>query len=154
MGHYFFDSSGLVKRYIAEVGSAWVQSLCAPDANNALYLSRITGAEVIAAIFRRQRMGDLLAEDAQAVSRRFREDFRQAYRVIEVTAEIVEQAMNLAERQALRGYDAVQLATALHLHRIRQELDLPPLVFVSADEDLNAVAEAEGLRAENPNVHL
>jgi hypothetical protein len=45
------------------------------------YLSRITGAEVIAAIFRRQRMGDLLAEDAQAVSRRFRGDFRQACRV-------------------------------------------------------------------------
>jgi predicted nucleic acid-binding protein len=154
MRHYFFDSSGLVKRYIAEVGSAWVQSLCAPDANNTLYLSRITGAEVIAAIFRRQRMGDLLAEDAQAVSRRFREDFRQAYRVIEVTAEIVERAMDLAETRALRGYDAVQLATALHLHRIRRELDLPPLVFVSADEDLNAVAEAEGLHAENPNVQL
>jgi predicted nucleic acid-binding protein len=99
-------------------------------------------------------MGDLLAEDAQAVSRRFREDFRQAYRVIEVTAEIVERAMDLAETQALRGYDAVQLATALHLHRIRRELDLPPLVFVSADEDLNAVAEVEGLPAENPNVHL
>lgn len=154
MGHYFFDSSGLVKRYIAEVGSTWVQSLCAPDANNTLYLSRITGAEVIAAIFRRQRMGDLSAEDAQAVSRRFREDFRRAYRVIEVTAEIVERAMDLAETRALRGYDAVQLATALHLHRIRRALDLPPLIFVSADEDLNAVAKAEGLHAENPNIHL
>jgi hypothetical protein len=33
-------------------------------------------------------------------------------------------------------------------------LDLPPLVFASADEDLNAVAEAEGLHAENLNVHL
>jgi len=53
----------------------------------------------------------------------------------------------------LRGYDAVQLATALYLHRIRQELGLSPLIFVSADENLNAVAEAKGLRAENPNLH-
>ncbi len=154
MGLYFFDSSGLVKRYIAEAGSAWVQSLCTPDANNTLYISRITGAEVIAALYRRQRMGDLLAEDAQAVSRQFRKDFRQAYRVIEVTPEIVEQAMDLAETRAVRGYDAVQLATALYLHRIRCELGLPPLVFVSADEDLNTVAEAEGLHTENPNHYL
>jgi hypothetical protein len=45
----------LVKRYIAETGSAWVQSVCALDAGNSLYISRITGAEVVAAIFRRQR---------------------------------------------------------------------------------------------------
>jgi len=153
IGHYFFDSSALVKRYIAETGSVWVRSLCAPEANSIIYLSRITGAEVIAAIFRRQRMGDLLVEDARIVSRQFRKDFQQNYRVIEVTGEIVEQAMDLAETWALRGYDAVQLATALYLHRIRQELGLSPLIFVSADENLNAVAEAKGLRAENPNLH-
>jgi len=153
MAHYFFDSSGLVKRYVAEVGSAWVQSLCAPDAGNTLYVSRITGVEVIAAVFRRQRMGDLRSEDARAVAHRFREDFTQAYRVIEVTAEIVEQAMDLAETRALRGYDAVQLATALTIHRIRQEMDLSPLTFISADDDLNAAAQAEGLPAENPNAH-
>jgi len=46
MAHYFLDSSGLVKRYIAEAGSSWVQSLCTPDAGNTLYISCITGVEV------------------------------------------------------------------------------------------------------------
>lgn len=153
MAHYFLDSSGLVKRYVAETGSGWVQSLYAPDAGNTIYISRITGAEVIAAIFRRLRVGDLRPEDAQAVGRWFKDDFGRTYRVIEVTADVVERAMNLAEARALRGYDAVQLATALELHRLRQETNLPLLTFVSADGDLNEAAEAEGLLTDNPTAH-
>jgi predicted nucleic acid-binding protein len=153
MAHYFLDSSGLVKRYVAETGSGWVQSLCAHDTGNIIYISRITGAEVIAAIFRRLRMGDLRARDAQAVAQRFKDDFGRTYQVIEVTADVVERAMNLAEARALRGYDAVQLATALELYRLRQEMNLPPLTFVSADGDLNEAAKAEGLLTNNPTAH-
>jgi predicted nucleic acid-binding protein len=122
MAHYFLDSSGLVKRYVAETGSGWVQNLCTPG--NAIYISRITGAEVVAAIFRWLRMGDLRPENAQAVPRRFKGDFERTYRVIEVTAKVVEQGMDL-EARSLRGYDAVQLITALELHRLRQEVNLP-----------------------------
>jgi hypothetical protein len=32
------------------------------------------------------------------------------------------------------------------------EAGLPPLIFVSADEDLLAAAQAEGLVTENPNL--
>jgi len=151
MAHYFLDSSGLVKRYVAEAGSGWVQNLCTPG--NTIYISRITGAEVIAAIFRRLRVGDLRLEDAQAVARQFKDDFGRTYRVIEVTAEVVERAMNLAEARALRGYDAVQLATALELHYLRRETNLPSVTFVSADRDLNEAAGAEGLLTDNPTVY-
>jgi hypothetical protein len=30
MANYFYDSSGLVKRYASEVGTAWVQSVTDP----------------------------------------------------------------------------------------------------------------------------
>lgn len=30
MSVYFLDSSALVKRYVAEIGSGWVVSLCNP----------------------------------------------------------------------------------------------------------------------------
>jgi predicted nucleic acid-binding protein len=30
---YYFDSSALVKRYVNEIGSAWVQNITAPRAN-------------------------------------------------------------------------------------------------------------------------
>lgn len=61
--------------------------------------------------------------------------------------------MKLAEERALRGYDAVQLATALIIQRIRQEMGLLPIIFVSVDKELNLIAEAEGLTADNPNFH-
>jgi predicted nucleic acid-binding protein len=51
----------------------------------------------------------------------------------------------------LRGYDAVQLATALETNRKRLSDGLSALVFVSADAELNNAAQAEGLEVENPN---
>ena len=50
MAVYFFDSSALVKRYIQETGSAWVQALCQQTPPEDLYIARIAGAEVISAI--------------------------------------------------------------------------------------------------------
>jgi hypothetical protein len=49
---YFLDSSALVKRYVPEVGTTWIQTL-APDANNQLYIARITWVEVLSALARR-----------------------------------------------------------------------------------------------------
>jgi hypothetical protein len=43
------------------------------------------------------------------------------------------------------------LAAATLLHHRRQQIGLPPLIFVSADEELLAAAQAEGLVTENPN---
>jgi len=61
--------------------------------------------------------------------------------------------MNLAEKHGLKGYDSIQLSTALELHTDRSITGSPPLTFVSADDKLNAAAQAEGLLVENPNNH-
>jgi uncharacterized protein len=37
MPAYYLDSSALVKRYVTETGSAWVQALC-QDATNAIFV--------------------------------------------------------------------------------------------------------------------
>lgn len=153
MAHYYFDSSALVKRYVAEVGTSWVQALCAPAAGHVLYTVRISGAEIIAALFRRARTGTLSSADAQAAAMQFKADVRGDYQIVEVTEILVDRAMTLAEQHGLRGYDSVQLATALELQALRAVRSLPPLTFVSADDMLNNVAVAEGLAVENPNNH-
>jgi hypothetical protein len=61
---------------------------------------------------------------------------------------LVGYAASLARRHALRGYDAVQLAAALEIHS-----RAPSLTLLSADADLNAAATAEGLAADDPNLH-
>jgi predicted nucleic acid-binding protein len=46
MATYYLDSSALVKRYVAETGSAWLQSIVAPATGHLLLTSRITTVEV------------------------------------------------------------------------------------------------------------
>jgi len=85
----FLDSSALVKRYVPENGSAWVQAMTASGNGNRLYVARITGAEVVAAITRRQRRGDITPDDAGLVLTAFRHDFPAAFEVIEITSAII-----------------------------------------------------------------
>ena len=153
MAIYFFDSSGLVKRYIAETGSAWVQALTDSLSGNSIHVARVTGAEVVSAIARRQRRGATTAADAAAALVAFRADFQRAYFPLDVTAATALLAMDLAERHGLRGYDAVQLAAALELRSQCLAAGLPPPIFIAADNELNAAAVAEGLAVDNPNNH-
>jgi hypothetical protein len=153
VGHYYFDSSALVKRHIAEPGTAWINSLCQASAGHTIYLVRISAAEFIAAVFRRARIGDLIGSDAQSIAARFKSDFRNSYQIVEVTEQLIDSAMILAEKYSLRGYDAVQLAAAVELQVIRVSLSLSGITFVCADDRLNTAAMAEGLFVENPNNH-
>ena len=113
MATYFFDSSALAKRYVTETGTAWVQSLTNQGSGNGVYVVRITLVELVSAISRRKRNGDLTPAAAAAALSDVRADFASDYQVIEVTAALVAQAETLAEKHTLRGYDAVQLAAAI-----------------------------------------
>lgn len=153
MAVYFFDSSALVKRYATETGSDWVMAITEPTAGHSIYIARITTVEVVSAMTRRQRGGSVSQTDAATAMVNFRHDLSHQYRVVEMTPTVLTRAMTLAETHALRGYDAVQLATALIVHNMRAALGLPALVLVSADRDLNDAATTEGLTVDNPNIH-
>jgi uncharacterized protein len=151
---YFFDTSALVKRYATETGTAWVTALLDPAARNRVFIARITGAEMIAAIMRKKRLGHISAADAATAAALFRADFGgNRFRIVEVTPALVTSAMSLAEAHALRGYDAVQMAAALHTHARRQARKLPALTLITADSDLLAAGAAEGLTTDDPNNH-
>lgn len=137
MAVYYFDTSALVKRYAQELGTAWVINITDPTAGHDIYVARITGPEMIAALFRKVRTGEIAQADALRAAENFKVDFRWQYQIVELTPEVADRAMALAERHGLRGYDAVQLAAALELHMVRKRMKLPPLIFVSADDDLN-----------------
>ncbi len=59
--------------------------------------------------------------------------------------------MALAERQGLRGYDAVQLAAGCAINELCIMNGLSPIFFVSADKELNLADNKEDLLIENPN---
>jgi uncharacterized protein len=153
MSAYFCDSSAIVKRYVTEIGSAWVVSITAPVVGNDIHLVRITGVEVVSAITRVSRSGRIsVAEAANSISD-FRSDFANQYQIVEVTHGLLNRAMTLAETHALRGYDAVQLAAALEVNAHYIGRGEPPVTLVSADVELNTAAAAEGLAVDDPNAH-
>ena len=150
MDSYFFDSSGIVKRYVTEVGTAWVVGITDPIAANDIYVVHITGVEVVSALVR--KVPSLPPPTlAQAISE-FKNDLQRQYQRVAVTGALIVQAMSMAEKHRLRGYDAVQLAAALQVLVACQALAVP-LVFVSADSNLNAAAAKEGLTVDNPTLH-
>jgi predicted nucleic acid-binding protein len=153
MPAYFLDSSALVKRYTIEVGTAWVISLFKPAAANRIYVARITSVEVISALTRRMRSGSIAQADYVKALARFRRAFAGKFRIVEISAALTERAEGLAEKHALRAYDAVQLAAALTINDSRVGAGAEAITLVSADDPLNAAAALEGLTVENPNLH-
>jgi predicted nucleic acid-binding protein len=153
MAVYFIDSSALAKRYVTETGTHWVQALTDSAAGNSLYVARITLVELVSAISRRRKNGDLTPAAAVDALTDVRADFISGYQVIEVTAGLIEQAQALAEKHTLRGYDAVQLAAALEVNAAYMAAGQLLVTIISADHDLNVAGASEGMVADDPNTH-
>lgn len=89
---YYFDTSALVKRYAQEAGTAWVMNLTDPAAGHDIYIVRITGPEMVAALFRKVRTGEITQADAARATVNFRTDFRAQYEIVEVTTSVADRA--------------------------------------------------------------
>ena len=153
MSLYFLDSSSLVKRYVTETGSGWIRAIIDPAARNPIIIARITWVEVLSALARRQREGSITSGDVARAIQTFSYDLDIQYQVAEVSTALVKTAGELVIQHPLRAYDAVQLASALMVQSDLAHTGVTPLTFLTADERLNAIAQAEGLVTDNPNHH-
>lgn len=153
MAAYYLDSSALVKRYVQEDGTFWIRTVTSRRAGHTLHTVRVTGPELVSAITRKARAGEVSARSAARANNSFRQDWRDQYYISEVSPEVADRAMALVEKHGLRGYDAVQLATALEVQTGRRGRRGAPLTFVSADASLLQAAVAEGLAVEDPSAH-
>ena len=153
MTAYFLDSSALVKRYVAEIGSAWVQAITAPETSNSLIIAQIAWVEVLSALARRQREGSLSASDVDGIIQDFRIDLATQYQVLEMSQTLCEVAGQLLLTYPMRAYDAVQLASVLQIQLAFASVTSISLVFLTADERLIGIAQTEGLLSDNPNHH-
>ena len=154
MGNYYADSSVLVKRHVNEIGTNWFRILCCPAAGNAIITSRISMVEVYSAFNRRLRESALKANDYVEIANDFKAICLNDYELIELNPPIVERSKLLLESHHLRGYDAVQLATALIVNETLQQAGLMLLTFLAADERLLSAAQKENLSTDNPNLYL
>ncbi len=150
---YFLDSSALVKRYVIESGTAWVRRVTRRNPSTIVYIAHITCVEVTCALARRRKGKTLTTARASSILRRFRQHLDSRFVVMEVTPDLLDVAMRLGNTHALRAYDAVQLAVALEVDRIHAADDFGRVSLISADQDLNDAATAEGLIVDDPRSH-
>ena len=153
MSFYFLDTSALIKHYVAEAGGQWLETTIFEPSENVLLISRITVVEMRSALARRKREASIQPQDHVDALAALSEDCLIRYRFVELEAPVVDLAGELLDRYVLRAYDAVQLASALATNRLLTDANLAPLVFVSADNNLLAAAQAAGLQIDNPNLH-
>ena len=133
----YLDTSAVVKLLISEAGSedltVWLDAAL-------LASSRVTFVEAHAAIARRERE----ATSSRAACAMARDQFRRdwpAYTVVDVTAALSVVAADFAETFGLRGFDAVQLASA---HAVQTAVP-GPMSFIAFDRRLNRAAKLLGL---------
>ena len=136
----YVDASALVKRYVAESGSKDVITLT--DAATAVATAVVSRAEVAAAFARAVRVRILDDGGGRLAQRRFSREWPHLVKV-PITEALVARAETLAWEQGLRGYDAVQLASALTWQdALGQEI-----VLATFDNQLWEAAPRTGLRA-------
>ena len=131
-----------MKLYIDEPGRPEV--LAALARADAVATVRISYVEARAAFARHRRERIIARTTLRAMVRDLDRDWG-AYNVVEVVEPLVRHAAALAERHALRGYDAVQLAAALTLRRVLRDVE-----FATFDEHLEAAAAHEKLSVTRP----
>lgn len=134
----YLDASALVKRYVAEAGSAQVsQTIASADLVGTALISR---AEVAAALSKAMRTGALTRSGALTSLRSFRREWLDLIR-IQITEGVVASADELAWEHSLRGYDSVQLAAAL----LWQETLGETVTLATFDRSLSRAAQTVGL---------
>ncbi|HEX3711296.1 MAG TPA: type II toxin-antitoxin system VapC family toxin [Trebonia sp.] len=138
----YFDSSALVKLVLEEPGTALASELW--DACDAALSSRLAFPEVRAALAASARNHQLGADELLNAERAW-EEFWAATRKVELTAEVEQRAGQLARSHALRGADAVHLASALAV----EDDDLVVAVW---DRRLRGGALASGLQIAPANL--
>jgi uncharacterized protein len=120
MSVYYLDTSGVVKWYVTETGSAWIKALTDPASGSECWCATPTAVEVLAAFYLRMRTGTLSLAQAQQAERAFRREMQSLFQRFRTTGAIVHRAMDLVPLQPLRAHDALQLAAALHLQTGRR----------------------------------
>ena len=136
MSIVYFDSSAFVKLIVEEDGSDLAAALW--DGCDAAVSSRLAYPEVRAALAAAGRDHRLASADQRRAEVAW-EEFWAATRAVELTEIVTAHAGQLAARQALRGADAVHLASVL-------AIGAPDTILAAWDQRLRAGAQAEGVR--------
>ena len=136
----FADSSALVKLYADEAGCEHIRGLVS------VAVAQLARVEAPAALWRKQRTGELSANDARLLTADFEADYfgtglePPRFAAVAAAGRVLDEAARPCVSPGLRVYDAVQLSSALAV----RSADESCTAFAAFDRSLRAAAAAEG----------
>jgi predicted nucleic acid-binding protein len=146
----YLDTSALAKRYLPEVGSAWVAHLCQQEP---VAISLVAIPELASALARRVREGALTTQQRNTLFQAFGRDAR-AFTVVEPNQAIAQHAATLLLTAPLpvrlRTLDALHVASAQLAFARARRRGVATGSFVTADRALLDAASWAGLPTLNP----
>ena len=150
---YYADSSVLVKRHIAEIGSNWVIALTQLSGSSTITSSELSLVEVFSAFCRKKRDKAITDVDLRAHIRDFEIAANNEYDLYPLDSTIIAESQRLLEKYPLRTGDAIQLASAVVVRTSLLNAGLPEPIFLASDNKLLDAAIAEGFTIDNPLLH-
>jgi len=148
MNIYYLDASAWVKRYYQETGTDWMIHLFS---QNPLFASASLGLiEVLATLARKQKAHEIDEANYEQKLQEIEADWLRFIQV-QLTDVIVQKTKTLTKDYALRGADAIHLASALHLQELFANQN-DHLIFVTSDLELKSAAQQSHLTVTDPNL--
>jgi uncharacterized protein len=135
---HYLDTSAVVKLFIHETGTEYVSAFVRGAGRFAT--SKICQPEFSAAMAKSVRMGICPLAVAEAARSQFSEVWLSVIK-IEPDSSVLESASDLAWTHGLRGYDAVHLASAIHIGRLLHS----PITILTYDKQLWDISRKIGL---------
>jgi predicted nucleic acid-binding protein len=136
---YFIDSTAFIKLFIQEPGTDALIELMQGTDDNRKLISAGTPLEVYAALKRRERTGDISAEDSEAARNILRvESARMVQQPLNQA--VLESARQMLDKYQLRSGDALQIGAACVAREMFQGMET---IFVSCDTRLLQAARTE-----------
>jgi hypothetical protein len=133
----YFDTSVLLKRYVAEAGSERARALLR---GYRIVSSALAPVEALSGLARRRAVGDLADRHFSAIIKRMRVD-RAFWNLLEVSPAVLDRAEHLVLTSSLRTADAIHVGTALVLQADAGR----PVPFVTSDVQQREAAAKHGL---------
>lgn len=146
MSFYFLEATAFIKLFVQEEGTDALIHLMESAEDNRKLICSATPLEIYAVIRRRERSGDISAEDAASALSVLR---MESARMVQqpLNPAVLEDTRQLLDRTRLRWTEALQLGAALAAREMFQGAEI---IFVSAASRLLEAAAAEGFKVLDP----
>ena len=146
MSFYFLEATAFVRLFVQGQGTDALIRLMESAEDNRKLISSSTPLEIYAAIRRRERQGDISADNAASALGVLR---MESARMVQqpLNPAVLEAARQLLDRSPLRWAEALQLGAAIAAREMFQGTEI---VFLSTSKRMLDAASAEGFSALDP----